>query len=272
MTFDRYRSIGFIADVSDGVVRVPYPNDRLILPRKPSAWLPRFVPWADLTHSHEALKRLLRESSRLQLGRGTQARRFVGQVYDAVDPGDESSALAKTCMLNVGSRLSNEPIPSGEDMWLSMIGELLLVTRERLLSVSTDAAFEKVRRLSHTPPKGYRKADGKGHRKFFRDIPGVADLGEPVSVKTDEVRANLQLTAVRARLSGEPVVVLDADIDENGELIPHALDYVRHWFDGGTHPIDIHEALWLKFGPLDLGYDLWPRSPIGRVSTRIVEA
>ncbi len=268
LNFDRYRGIGFNAVVKGAIVEVPYPQ--LVVPRRPAAWLPRFVPWADLADLHEPLKRLLRGSPRLQLGQGTPARRFVGQAYDAVDPLDEISALAKACMLNVAHRLCREPIPTTNAPWVSDVEELLLVTRERILARATAGCLDRLRRLSAAPPRGYRKVNGKEHLKFFRGIPGVTDLAEPVSVKTDEARANLQLTAVRARLSGEPVVLLDADIDENGKWLPHALDYVRHRFDGGTHPLDIHEVLWIKFGPLDLGYDLRPRIPIGRVTGRIL--
>jgi hypothetical protein len=56
-------------------------------------------------------------------------------------------------------------------------------------------------------------------------------------------------------------------MDEHGQLLPHTVDLVEHWFNGGTHPIDIHEYIMLdsarKAGgkaPVDLGYLLRPSS------------
>lgn len=43
--------------------------------------------------------------------------------------------------------------------------------------------------------------------------------------------------------SGNDLLILDADIDENGQLMAHLADLFKHKFTGGTHPFDIHELL-----------------------------
>jgi hypothetical protein len=60
-------------------------------------------------------------------------------------------------------------------------------------------------------------------------------------------------------LSHPDQVLLDTDIDENGELLAHFLDLFKHKINGGTHPNDIHELLVLQEGKtagFDLGYRL----------------
>ena len=48
--------------------------------------------------------------------------------------------------------------------------------------------------------------------------------------------------------------MLDADLDENGELLAHTFDLIRHIFTKGNDPIDIHESLRGLFPGCDLGY------------------
>ncbi len=89
------------------------------------------------------------------------------------------------------------------------------------------------------------------------------------SIKTDVNKANLQLTAAHATRNGEDIWMLDADIDENGELLAHTFDLIRHIFTKGTDPIDIHESLRELFPACDLGYSLDPRAPMGRVTATV---
>jgi hypothetical protein len=54
-------------------------------------------------------------------------------------------------------------------------------------------------------------------------------------------------------------VLLDADIDERGDLLGHFLDLFKHKVTGRTHPFDIHELLVLQAGNgprFDPGYHL----------------
>jgi hypothetical protein len=51
--------------------------------------------------------------------------------------------------------------------------------------------------------------------------------------------------------------LLDADIDENGDLLIHLIDVLfMRAFSGGTHPFDIHEYLVLAHPNWALGYEL----------------
>jgi len=63
--------------------------------------------------------------------------------------------------------------------------------------------------------------------------------------------------------------LIDADIDEHGELLAHTFDLVRHIFTKGTDPIDLHESLRELFPERDLGYLLDPRAPVGRVTATV---
>jgi len=45
-------------------------------------------------------------------------------------------------------------------------------------------------------------------------------------------------------------------LDLLDQIIAHAQDLFVHTFSGGTYPFDIHEILFVTYGPMDLGYDL----------------
>ncbi|HEX4912845.1 MAG TPA: hypothetical protein VFV51_02755, partial [Vicinamibacterales bacterium] len=78
-----------------------------------------------------------------------------------------------------------------------------------------------------------------------------------ISIKSTHRRGNFQLTLTR--LTAPDEVLLDADIDESGDLLGHFLDLFKHKVTGGTHPHDIHELLVLQEGEthgFDLGYRL----------------
>ena len=62
-----------------------------------------------------------------------------------------------------------------------------------------------------------------------------------VSIKSTHAKGNFQLTITH--LANPDEVLLDTDIDENGDLLGHLFDLVRHKLTGGTHPHDIHEIL-----------------------------
>jgi hypothetical protein len=84
-----------------------------------------------------------------------------------------------------------------------------------------------------------------------------ADIVDMVSLKSTHAKGNFQLTLTRLR--GTDDVLLDADIDESGDLLGHLLDIFKHKRTGGTHPHDIHEILVLQDGAsqgFDLGYRL----------------
>lgn len=78
-----------------------------------------------------------------------------------------------------------------------------------------------------------------------------------VSIKSTHRKGNFQLTLTR--LAEPDEVLLDTDIDENGDLLGHFADLLKHKISGGTHPHDVHEILVLQEGQpagFDLGYRL----------------
>ena len=94
----------------------------------------------------------------------------------------------------------------------------------------------------------------KLHIENFRAIPGVTAVSGAASVKTAERKANLQFSVARVTRDGRRAFLLDTDIDENGNLLLHTFDLIKHAFTGGTHPVDVHECLCTAFPSTDLGY------------------
>lgn len=77
------------------------------------------------------------------------------------------------------------------------------------------------------------------------------------SIKSSEDQGNVQLTMAPGKdAGGHSLLILDADIDENGQMFKHLMDLLKHKFSGGTHPFDIHEYLALSNVNRPLGYQL----------------
>jgi hypothetical protein len=151
------------------------------------------------------------------------------------------------------------------------VQELCYASRERMVAEIDEECWSRVQKLTQKPKDGYRGVKVvPDHIKNFEAIPGVADVAKAASVKTREAKANLQLTVARARRDGRSVFLLDADMDENGRLILHGFDLIKHAFNGGTHPIDISESLRVMFPRSALGYGLEPKHPVPETSVRLV--
>ena len=104
----------------------------------------------------------------------------------------------------------------------------------------------------------YEYAPGGPEFHQVEDVLVSLDGVNFFSVKSTEDYGNIQLTLGPGThpTTGESVWLLDADIDENGRLMKHFGDLVKHKFTGGTHPYDIHEYLLLAHEEIDLGYRL----------------
>ena len=260
----RYRDIGMFAQVTSGRL---IPDASLMkTPRLPSEWLPAFIRWAELSDDFDALTTLLMASCAFQLGRGSKATCLDEAAYDGVGTDDPTAWRAKMSLLNLYSRMKVEGPPSTHKTWIGEVSQLFLATSERFICETNQECADTVRSLSNSPGGGYKHAGPDLHRKNFELVPGVTDVKDMVSIKTDVSKANLQLTVARARRQGEDIWMLDADIDENGELLAHTFDLIRHIFTKGTDPIDIHESLRELFPASDLGYALEPRVPVGEVT------
>ncbi len=248
---------GAVTCTVDGDGRVT-PTRDVRLPRRPSHWQPAFTPWRNLDVSFAGLQRVLAVSPAFRMGRFTAPATCTGAAFDEIDAGDESRALAKVCLLNLHARLTDETVPGTGQPWFALVRELLLATRERFVAEVDQACWSTVRDLAGGDRGMYRAAPVKLHLENFRAIPGVSNVSGAASVKTSERRANLQFSVARVRRDGRPTFLLDADIDENGGLLLHTFDLIRHAFTGGTHPVDVHECLCAGFPATDFGYRLVP--------------
>jgi len=267
LSMSRYRDLAMFATVKgDRLVADP---KALQTPRVASEWLADFRKWSSLDDTFVPLQKLLLKSETFQLGRDSAACCLAEGMYDQVSAVDKAAARAKMAMLNLYSRLREEGAPGTRSRWIHKVKTLFLGSSERLLGEVTPEGAELIRSLSQSPGGGYKFAPPDLHKKNFELIPGVTNVRDMVSVKTDVDKANLQLTIARANRGDAEIWLLDADIDENGALLAHTFDLIRHMFTGGTDPIDIHESLCQLFPDVSLGYGLTPLAPIGTVSVKV---
>lgn len=238
-------------------------DETLCLWREPLAWTPRFTPWDDLPRSFAPLKTVLRASpdvtffDRARPGR-LVAPRLVGKAWD--DLAGAEATLARTALLNLFYRLDSVAEPIGrERTWFSFVRRIVAIGRERLLALVDP---EMLRLVSHVREhldhfaSDYEATPAGNHRP---NVPPdlQAEIVDMISLKSTHRKGNFQLTLTRVRTMDE--VLLDADIDESGDLLGHCLDLFKHKRTGGTHPHDIHEILVHQDGALpgfDLGYRL----------------
>ena len=268
VTPSRYEDGAMLCDVDgNGVVALRQP---FRLPRRPAEWMPSFVRWQQLAPDFDGLKRVLDGSPTFRCGRTSQPGRFIGERFDTVTADDESEALAKLSLLNMYSRLRVEEMPGTAAPWFAQLRTLLYSTRERIVAEIHEECWRKVRAVATHSADGYRGVPVGNHIGNLRAEPGVTQVTEAASIKSDEDKANLQFTVARAVKDGREVFLLDADMDEHANLLLHFFDIIEHAFSGGTHPIYIHECLRLRFPGVPLGYRVEPRQPIGETSARVV--
>ncbi len=134
-----------------------------------------------------------------------------------------------------------------------------MIGQERFISLVQDTIWELVSDIYNHIGKypGFVRADTALHTG---NIPAPYDqsVSQMVSVKSNDPHGNLQLTMAKSEdpSSGNAGYLLDADIDEDLEFFAHAWDLFVHMFSGGTHSFEVHEILFVTYGPLDLEYEL----------------
>lgn len=170
----RYRDGQVFADL-DGDGRVT-PKAPIRLPRRPGEWLPVFTQWAALSADFGDLQEALRVSDTFRLGRHSDPEQLVDDRYDAVDPQDESRALAKLSLLNLYARLREEPIPGSDTTWFSTVEKLIVATRERFMAIVTEDCFDAVQQLSKKGKSGYHHSNPGPHKKNFTELAGASDV------------------------------------------------------------------------------------------------
>lgn len=230
--------------------------------RDPNEWHARFDLWKDLPGSFTGLKHILEASPNVELLKPlTPIGSFADDAFDDVD--EEHIILAKTALLNLYVTLTKfqEPVTGQGNPWFSFVREILRIDRERFIAIVAPEMEQLVRTVHDN---GDRFADYKPASPGLHvgNIPAKygVKLEDMFSVKSNLDQGNIQLTMGHGMDpdSNLPVSLLDADIDEDHELLAHIFDVLlKHPFTGGTHPFDIHEYLVLKYGKNEnLGYQL----------------
>lgn len=229
--------------------------------RLPDKWVPQFVPWNLLSGEFLSLQDVLKSSPGIKVKNGESFDRLTDAAYDGVT--ENKAVLAKMALLNLYAVLAITKEPTNEvASWFSFVKQILLIDRERFIAFVDPRMGEIVRAIKdnlsdfpdykNTPAgihfEGIQKALPEGFKAFKSKL---------FSIKSAEEHANIQLTIAPAKdPDGNDVTVLDVDIDENGRLLEHLADLIKHKITGGTHPIDIHEFLFLAHPNIALGYDL----------------
>ncbi|MBI4751704.1 MAG: hypothetical protein HY774_24745 [Acidobacteria bacterium] len=224
--------------------------------RDPETWKAKFVKWMELPPEFDLLKEVLKNSPSVQLvqkGSSSNLGLVTGDTFDGLN--DTDARLAKTALLNLYYKM-REPIEPTLDQpaWFSFVQQILTLGRERFVAVVRDDMWAEVNRSIKLFGNIYQPADPSLHRK---NIPGDLRILEMISLKSFEAHANLQLTLSRVEdHQGGRQTILDADLDENGKALAHFFDLLKHIFNGGTHPYDIHEFLVMTNSGIQLGYKL----------------
>lgn len=258
-SFRIYRSRSFLVndgqsvELEDGLIR----DGLITLLRSPKKSQAKFDLWNSLSAMFDPLKSVLESSPDIVVN-GKLFPKLTEAAYDSIEGrSDTKQVNAKAAMLNLFARLTELGVPSGiKPNWFSFIQQLVTIGRERLIALVDDRMYDSIKDLRKNEPEGWKKASSGLH---FKNFPAKfeVDRDSMISVKSDHDKANLQLTVARAANGG---VLLDADIDENGNLLRHFGDLLRHRFTGGTRPFDIHEYLILQRPSLVLGYSLAART------------
>lgn len=238
-------------------------SQQLQVLREPKQWQANFVAWQQLPKHFKALQQVLERSPNISVKEKQSLvfAKFTEVTYDSVT--DEKAILAKTALLNLYAKMTAmiEPVQN-QQSWFEFVIRILQIGRERFIAVVEPQMGTIIRtikdNISQYPQ--YKHTNAQNH---YENVNAVVPSGFKVlkskmfSVKSDEENGNIQLTLAPAKNSeGEQLLLLDADIDENGALLKHLCDAFKHIFTGGTHPYDIHEYLTLAQPQTLLGYKL----------------
>ena len=231
--------------------------------RDPKQWQANCTAWQQLPKSFKSLREVLERSPDINVKEKPSLvfPQFTAAIYDGVT--EEKALLAKTALLNLYAKTMTliEPVNKLQP-WFAFVARVLQIGRERFIAQADPQMGTLVRtikdNLSQFPD--YKHTNAQNH---FDNVAAAAPAGFTVlkskmfSIKTTEKTGNIQLTLAPAKdAEGDEILLLDVDIDENGELIKHLFDTFKHKFTGGTHPYDIHEYLRLADPKVELGYRL----------------
>lgn len=225
--------------------------------RRPDKWSASFTEWDQLGSQFLAMRDVLNVSSAVKVKNGKLLGKFTEATYDGVT--EKAEVFAKASMLNLYAKLTDLKEPTaGTEPWFSFVKEIVEISRERIIAIADPRMGEIVRRIKDNIGD-FRDYENTPAQNHFGNIPAVyqPQKSKMFSIKSDEDHGNVQLTLAPGKDSnGNPLLILDADIDENGQLFAHLMDLLKHKFSGGTHPFDIHEYLAFASPNRPLGYQL----------------
>jgi hypothetical protein len=229
----------------------------LTLFRRPDKWSAGFTDWSQLSSHFLPLKDVLEKSSAVKVKGGRLLGKFTGATFDGIT--DKKEIFAKAALLNLYTKLTDLKEPTeGNEPWFSLVREVVEIGRERFIAIVDAKMGDMVRAIKNDISnfKDYKNTPAQNH---FGNIPVQfqPQKSKMFSIKSNEDHGNVQLTLAPGKdSSGNDLLILDADIDENGQLMAHVADLFKHKFSGGTHPFDIHEYLALGNPNRPLGYQL----------------
>lgn len=229
----------------------------LTLFRRPDKFSAKFTEWNQLPSHFLPFKTVLNRSSAVKVKGGKTLGMFTEATYDGINETVEVSA--KAALLNLYTKLTDLTEPTGgKEPWFSFVKEIIEIGKERFIAIVNPGMGEAIRTIKDDIGKfkDYKNTPAQNH---FGNIPAAYQVqkSKMFSIKSTEDHGNVQLTMAPGKdASGNDLLILDVDIDENGKLLAHLADLFKHKFTGGTHPFDIHEYLALSNANRPLGYEL----------------
>src|ERR1041384_4229624 len=246
---------------------IPRANQTLEAPvtamREPGAWVPAFRPFGELDPDRFA--RFIRVAKASDAVGFVKQAPTLGPLVAAYDTlAGQQGQFAKMALLNLYAVLSDEDDPVSGRRWFELVRKIVRIDRERFVSEVDPQVFSSVRTiLGNLNQFGYTtEPSPQLHRQNFPDVPSITDL---ITVKKSFEQGTIQLTVAKTQTAAGATFYLDVDADEHEQIALHTIDLFKHTFNGGTHPIDIHEyivahAATQGDGEIDLGYELTRRA------------
>lgn len=239
--------------LTDGAER----NETALVLRDSDKWMPKFTPWNSLYAQFDTLKSVLADKL-LKLKHGPDVGVITPATYDEMN--SPALLLAKMALLNLFAVLSVQKDPVSTRPWFNFVKQILVIDQERFVAVVSTDLYESIdhihRNIAQFKKLHFFPGDVSQH---YDNIPSEYKLLDSmISVKCGYEQGNVQFTTARARNSAGDCILLDCDMDEHSNLIEHLSDVFKHYFTGGTNPVDIHEYIVHRQKGVDLGYDLRP--------------
>jgi hypothetical protein len=249
----------------------PSPVFLVKLARLPGKWTPQFTALNALASPRfDLLRKVLSGSTNVDLKKGDP----VGDLnakYDAL--AETPQILGKTALLNLFAVLCDERDPIALVPWFNYVKKIVRIDQERFVAEVDPTLFENVLSIVQNlngvfSGQGYSTEPQLDFLLHYGNIPPQYDvqnnLQQMTTVKKRYQQGDLQLTVSYLRVGGNPVHLLDCDMDEHDNIVAHGFDLLKHLINGGTSPIAMHEyieedsaqATANHVATIDLGYQL----------------